>query len=390
MSSNGEHTSKEALGGRLELFMAGLARSTEELLPDRHRTDVHVHLGIDAGSGMEMTLDAIEGQLDMAGVDRAVLIPLKQSDGYHVTSGRLAELCARSDGRFRFFYRVDPRDPELRRHVAEGLEAGAVGLKLHPRGDSFSVLDDRVQAAVAMCADARRIVIVHCGMDMDGATTDVLELARLHPNAWFLLGHLAADALSTVAEATKSLPNVLMCTGWWGSVDMAWASAWIDSRRFVFGSDPPYGSIPLGAYVTSHTFAAAGMNESQLGCVFGGNLDAVLEGSLEIDEPLRTRADSDANLLARIPAGFQRAYLALQGAGGLAEEGNPLATRYLELAQCALEPNVVDGLRDEARELSDTIDLAIDLNEAGMDQECYRVTAAALVQAACLPILARR
>src|SRR5690349_3612781 len=109
--------------------MADLAALVDRHAPDGRRVDAHVHLGVDAGSGLEMTPTALGRQLDLARIEHAIAIPLHASDGYHRDSLRLIEHAAASEGRYSALYRIEPDDEQLASHVEAGFDAGAVGLK---------------------------------------------------------------------------------------------------------------------------------------------------------------------------------------------------------------------------------------------------------------------
>ena len=78
---------------------------------------------------------------------RAVVFPMHEPDGYPGPNDVAIAAAAASDGRLVSFCRLDPRvapAAEARRC----LDAGAVGIKLHPRAEQFTmhepgVRDDR-------------------------------------------------------------------------------------------------------------------------------------------------------------------------------------------------------------------------------------------------------
>jgi predicted TIM-barrel fold metal-dependent hydrolase len=379
------------LGQRMRQWEQALLDQTAELLPDgeHERVDIHVHLGIDSGSGEEMTLEAIDEQLRVANVDRAVLIPLNASDGYRVANDRLAEVAAESDGRYEFLARVDPAQVDL--EALEGwLDAGAAGLKLHPQSDDARPDDPRLRAALELAAARQAIVLVHAGIDVDGVTDAIFDVARQLPDARFVVGHVAADRLAGAATRMRDVPNVAVCTAWWGPADMAWAFSWGEPGRFVFGSDPPYGSTPLGLALSACVARCVGWDDDALVALLGGNAAALLEGRLPeaTAEPTAPDPSPEHGLLARLPAHWQRCYVSLEVAAAMVESKADPGSQ-LQLADAALEDELIeDELRRDAELVRRGIALARDLHDAGDSRHAYVATVGALTLAGTAPILA--
>lgn len=195
----------EQLSQRLEEWQQALLDMTESFLPDSgdtQRVDVHVHLGIDAGTGSEMTLEAIERQARMARIDRDVLIPLNASDGYRIANRRLAEVARESDGRYEFLARVDPSNAAAS-EVERMLDDGAAGIKLHPHSDGARPGDPRIRGAIEAVAERSRLVLVHAGIDVDGVSDEIMDVAAAVPDAHFVIGH-PSSSRTTCATTRRS------------------------------------------------------------------------------------------------------------------------------------------------------------------------------------------
>ena len=101
-----------------------------EALPGWRPFDAHTHTGAGDPDGYRLSAAELVAALEPVG--RAVVFPLAQAEGYRAANDRVLAEAAASGGRLVAFCRVDPR----RDRVAEAqrcLDAGARGIKLHPR-----------------------------------------------------------------------------------------------------------------------------------------------------------------------------------------------------------------------------------------------------------------
>ena len=89
---------------------------------------------------------------------RAVVFPMHEPSGYPPANDRVMAAAADSDGRLVAYCRVDPHDDA----VAEArrcLDAGARGIKLHPRAEQFTLSAPAVRELVAL-AHERRVPVL--------------------------------------------------------------------------------------------------------------------------------------------------------------------------------------------------------------------------------------
>src|SRR3954451_19306543 len=122
---------------------------------------MHIHVGLADPAALLATEEEAVGSLQLAGAD-GVVFPLKEPGGYTKPNRRVRELARRSDGRIQTFARLDAADEPLGA-APRGLDAGAVGLKLHPRGEGFDLVAPRLDGVFAL-ADAERLpIMVHAG-----------------------------------------------------------------------------------------------------------------------------------------------------------------------------------------------------------------------------------
>lgn len=161
-------------------------------------------------------------QMDVAGIDRAVLLPIdcRRARKLGVSSNeQVAELCAGSE-RFIGFASVDPKSKTAAKdlqHAVDGL--GLRGLKLDPSLQDFNP-HDAGSFAVYEAAGALNIpVLVHTGMSWAPET----PLERCHPLLWeqparkfpklsFILAHFGWPWVWDAIALALKYPNVYLDT----------------------------------------------------------------------------------------------------------------------------------------------------------------------------------
>src|SRR5204863_9603147 len=119
----------------------------------------HTDIGQNDPDGFSGGREELVTFLERAGA-RAAVFPMHEPDGYPRANDMVIAEAAASDGRLVAFARLGPRAEP----VAEAercLEAGAVGLKLHPRAERFTLDEPGVDDIVALADERRLPVIVH-------------------------------------------------------------------------------------------------------------------------------------------------------------------------------------------------------------------------------------
>lgn len=161
-------------------------------------------------------------QMDVAGIDRAVLLPIDcaRARGDAVSSNeQVAELCARS-ARFIGFASVDPLKDGAARELEHAIkQTGLKGLKLDPALQDFAP-DDPKAWAVYEAAEALTIpVVMHTGMSWAPETPIatgqplLLESAiRRFTGLNFVLAHFAWPWVWEATALALKYPNVYLDT----------------------------------------------------------------------------------------------------------------------------------------------------------------------------------
>ncbi len=239
-----------------------------ERVPDLPLVDAHVHVGLSDPTGLLATLEDAEDALELAGAG-AWLVPLGRRGSYAEANAELAAAARDSGGRLHALARLDPADEPLRR-AEEALDAGAMGLKLHPRGEEFTLDDPRLDDVFAL-ADGRRLpVLVHCGTGVDGLGRTALARAIDAPGARIVLAHAAITDLGWLPRRLDDTPNLFFDTAWWNPADLLALFALVPPGRIVFGSDIPFASPVQHAVTTLRCAMQTGLSPAALRAVMGG------------------------------------------------------------------------------------------------------------------------
>src|SRR5215471_15115610 len=119
--------------------------------------DSHLHLGIDI-DGMVGDYDRLEELMAAYGISRAFVFCLDEPDrhpAFSAANDRTLAYGERSGGRLIPFVRLDLNESPIE-EARRCLDAGARGIKLHPRAQRFDAADERLGPVFAL-AEERRV-----------------------------------------------------------------------------------------------------------------------------------------------------------------------------------------------------------------------------------------
>jgi uncharacterized protein len=288
--------------------------------------DAHVHLGIHDPAGLEAVEEEAVEALEQVG-SRALVFPLKEPAGYREYNQHMIELAARRPERFRALCRLDPADDPLA-ELERCLDAGAVGLKLHPRGEGFEIGDERLDAVFAAADERRLPIMIHAGVGDPAVGVQTLERAERHPDARFILAHCAVGAFEQAVPRARELLNVYFDTSWWNPADLWALMRLVRPCQVLYASDIPFGGPGEAVVITARLAVQAGLSDDQQRSIMGGQLQRLVDG----DEPLFL-GDAPAEVEPLAPE-LERLYVTLCTAVEPMLRGEP-AGQGLDLARTA-------------------------------------------------------
>ena len=237
--------------------------------------DAHTHTGSNDPDGFTATPAQLIESLDRTGQSRALVFTSADPSGYGAANDRVLAEARASDGRLVALARVDPHAGALQ-EARRCLEAGAAGLKLHPRAERFTLSHPAVDEVVALAAERLMPVMIHAGRGIPALGRDAVTLARRHPGARLILAHAGVSDLSWLWDGVRALPNLYFDTAWWNVADLLMLFARVPPGQILYASDMPYGMPEFHGTALLRCAAAVGLGDEAVRAIAGGQLARIL------------------------------------------------------------------------------------------------------------------
>lgn len=232
--------------------------------------------------GHRATTADLIAAMDEAGIDRAVVCPVKPRT-YRLApeNERIADAARQHRGRLVGFGRVDPLLGDEAAEDADAAlgELGLSGLFLHPWEETFRVGASLVDAVVAVAQAHGAPVLAATGYPWLSEALQVADLARRFPDVTFLMtngGQLNISGLGqTDAElALAQNPNLLVQTaGVYREDFLEGVVERFGAERLVFASSFPLLDVRLELLRVRELH----VGENERAKVLGGNLVSLLQ-----------------------------------------------------------------------------------------------------------------
>jgi hypothetical protein len=243
--------------------------------------DAHTHIGNSDPDGARQTGEELLAALEPVPA-RAVVFPMHEPDGYPSANDHVIEVAANSNGRLVAFCRLDPRDDPLT-EARRCLDAGAAGIKLHPRAERFTLSEPAVHEIVALAHERRVPVLIHAGRGIPALGQDTVRLSGEFGDAKLILAHAAISDLAWLWRVLPEHPNLFVDTAWWDPADMLAMFALCPPGNLLWASDSPYGRPFVSAVLHLRLALQAGVGHEGLRVIAGAQLDRILDGGEPID-----------------------------------------------------------------------------------------------------------
>jgi uncharacterized protein len=244
--------------------------------------DVHTHLGQNDPDGMSQTPEQLLNVLRFAQARGAFVFPMHEPDGYRAANDFVVDAARGSDGLLVPFCRVNPHDSAVA-EAERSLDAGARGIKLHPRAEAFTLDHPEVRRLAAVAHERRVPMLIHAGRGIPALGENTVRLASRYPEATLILAHAAISDLAWLWRVLPEHPNVLIDTSWWNPVDLVALFALAPPANVVWASDSPYGRPIASAVWALRCALQAGCTTEQLRGIAGETLERVLAGERPAD-----------------------------------------------------------------------------------------------------------
>ena len=277
----------EAIERALELSGLYDSELRRLLPPGADIFDAHLHLGHDI-DGMVGDDEQLEQVMARYGISRAFMFCLDEPDrhpGFRAANDRTLAFAERSNGRLIPFVRLDLNESPLE-EARRCLDAGARGIKLHPRAQRFDSADERLRPVFELAAERRVPILIHGGRGLPPIAAGLAALVEQNPEASLIIAHGGIADLAHLAEAMAGRRNVVFDTSTWSAVDLLDLYRKVPPEQVVYASDFPYGQQPGSLFIALRTAHFAGLGEEQLRNMLAGTANRLADGS-ELPEPTR-------------------------------------------------------------------------------------------------------
>jgi predicted TIM-barrel fold metal-dependent hydrolase len=247
--------------------------------------DAHTHIGHNDPDGFKQDAATLAERLVQADA-RALVFPMHEPDGYLDGAANDEVLQAARDhpDRLVAFCRVDPNAGEPAVEEARrALDAGARGIKLHPRGEGFTLGHPIVEQLVALAHERELPMLVHAGRGIPALGTDTVRLTERFQQARIILAHAAISDLSWLWRVLPDHPNLFIDTAWWNPVDVVALYTQAPPGQVLWASDTPYGHPLISAIQGLRCAIQAGLTPEQVRGTAGAQLTRIIDGEPLLD-----------------------------------------------------------------------------------------------------------
>jgi predicted TIM-barrel fold metal-dependent hydrolase len=326
----------------LTSLLAPWSDHVRELVPGIELFDAHTHIGQNDPDGMKQTPQELLDGLDRAGAQGAFTFAMHEPDGYPPANDMVLAAAADSGGVLIPFCRVSPAaDSNAVAEARRALDAGARGIKLHPRAEQFTLDHPAVRELAAIAAESEEPMLVHAGRGIPALGSHMVSLAGEFPSARFILAHAGITDLAWLWQVAPDHPNLLFDTSWWIGPDLFTLFSLVPPGQIVFASDAPYGNTLVSAISQVRLMIQAGLSTEQIRLICAGqSLRIAAREPLAVAGPaIGERQRAPRTLLERVVTFTTIGALSLM-------RGDPDGRGHEQLALARLACNVPDGIDD--------------------------------------------
>jgi uncharacterized protein len=313
--------------------------------------DAHVHLGhdIDSFSG---TYDDLESVLNRYGFSHAFMFCMDEADrhpAFRAPNDRTLAYAARSGGRLIAFVRLDLAEEPIEEAV-RCLDAGARGIKLHPRAQRFLLDDERLAPIFELAADRGVPILIHGGRGLPPIAAHLARLVERYPGTQLIIAHAGIADLAGLTGRFSGVAGVFFDTSVWSPIDLLALFRQVAPQQVLYASDYPYGQQPSSLLMAIRTAKHAGFDDEQLRLMLTGSAERIAAG----EKPLEPMAATGSDTFSQ-PMAFARIhqYLAMTTSLLWTRQPDTIGALGLALNAC-YERDGHEPEREQIRELLET------------------------------------
>lgn len=357
-----------------------------ELPPDAELFDAHVHLGDDI-DGFRGTYDDLEAVQARYGFSHAFTFCMDEADrhpAFRAPNDRTLAYARRSQGRLVPFARLDLAEQPIEEAI-RCLDAGARGIKLHPRAQRFLLNDERLAPVFELAADRRVPILIHGGRGLPPIADHLARLVERYPGTQLIIAHAGIADLAGLTGHFSCVSGVFFDTSVWSAIDLLALLRQVAPEQVLYASDYPYGQQPTSLLLALRTAKQAGFDDVRLRLMLAGSAKRIAAG----EEPLESTPPTGSSTFSQ-PMSFARIHQYLAMTTSLLWTRQPDTIGMLGLALNACYER--DGHQPERERIRELLETARDvwrtLPEVEDEHERRQVTRAAFRMIQLADILA--
>jgi predicted TIM-barrel fold metal-dependent hydrolase len=255
------------------------ALTRAELPPNAVLFDAHTHLGndIDGMIGDFEELTKVLGAYEFAGAFTFCLDEVKRDPSFRDANDRTLAFAGRSNGLLVPFVRLDLESEPLE-EARRCLDAGARGIKLHPRAQRFSVADARLEPVFALAVERAVPILIHGGRGLPPIADHLATLVERYAGVQVIIAHAGIADMAGLAGRLGGVPGVYFDTSVWSAIDLLDLFHQVSPEQVLYASDYPYGRQPNSLLVTARAARASGYDDDLLRLVLGSAALRIVRG----------------------------------------------------------------------------------------------------------------
>jgi uncharacterized protein len=316
---------------------AGLLPWLERMLdevPGARLLDAHTHIGSNDPDEYRCTRQDLVDRLEAIDA-QAIVFPMHEPDGYPPANDMVIAESDASGGRLFPFCRLDPNKKPLE-EARRALDAGARGIKLHPRAENFTLHHPELQPVFELAHERRLPILCHAGRGIPALGRHSIEMCSRYPGLRLILAHAGISDLSWIWREAADHPNLFFDTAWWSPSDVQALFALVPPGQILMASDAPYATPAWGATMALRHGLQVGLSPEVLRELAGGQARRLLGG----EDPLDLGPAPGIESLSRDPL-LERVYSFLLAAIGQMFNGvDPHESLALARLACDVGPDV--------------------------------------------------
>jgi predicted TIM-barrel fold metal-dependent hydrolase len=270
-------------------------------IPGLDLLDAHTHIGSNDPDEYRCSRKELVDALERIDA-QAIVFPMHEPDGYPPANDMVIAEAEASGGRLFPFCRLDPSKAPLE-EARRALDAGARGIKLHPRAEGFTLHHPELQPVFELAHELRLPILCHAGRGIPALGRHSIEVCSRYPGLRLILAHAGISDLSWIWREAPDHPNLFFDTAWWSPSDVQALFALVPPGQILMASDAPYATPGLGATMALRHGLQVGLSAEALRELAGGQARRLLEG----EEPLDLGPPAGIESLSRDPL-LERVY----------------------------------------------------------------------------------